>query len=325
MTREQRLKQTIWETVMEGTAHCGWTDRAREGLVQSVQDAVLWADHAAPAGDDGEVFLALEKYSETLPHAADPDDFEAGWNAARAHAPNSYQKDRNNAQNQPETQDVSRKVETIEPNELQMVVARATGGKKTLGAPRSQGAESSKDRCPCCGCEGEIVFEPTTDEETGLVYTAEFWSCKKDDCCKECEVGRMTWMTARQISETDARLTRALREALASQLTKTPDSVTSDPPSNVGESQGAELPEKQARQYARETRMNNPSMKFDEASILSGARWMFDYLASRPKAEGREFELIFDDDSDNPEVRVVSTTVFIKPNEVIHVREVGDV
>ena len=61
MTREQRLKQTIWETVMEGTAHCGWTDRAREGLVQSVQDAVLWADHAAPAGDDGEVREILLK------------------------------------------------------------------------------------------------------------------------------------------------------------------------------------------------------------------------------------------------------------------------
>jgi hypothetical protein len=37
------VKTAIWQAVMEGTAFCGWTDRAREVLVESVQDSVLWA------------------------------------------------------------------------------------------------------------------------------------------------------------------------------------------------------------------------------------------------------------------------------------------
>lgn len=34
---------SIWSSVMEGTAWCGWTDNAREGLLKSVQDSVDWA------------------------------------------------------------------------------------------------------------------------------------------------------------------------------------------------------------------------------------------------------------------------------------------
>jgi hypothetical protein len=40
---QEVVDQVIWEQVMEGTAHCGWTDRAREGLVKSVQESVRWA------------------------------------------------------------------------------------------------------------------------------------------------------------------------------------------------------------------------------------------------------------------------------------------
>ncbi|CAB4149782.1 hypothetical protein UFOVP558_31 [uncultured Caudovirales phage] len=42
-TLEELVKSCIWQSVMEGTAHCGWTDRAREGLVESVNDSVIWA------------------------------------------------------------------------------------------------------------------------------------------------------------------------------------------------------------------------------------------------------------------------------------------
>jgi hypothetical protein len=41
--QEQLVMANIWSAVMEGTAWCGWTDRARESLVQSVQDSVRWA------------------------------------------------------------------------------------------------------------------------------------------------------------------------------------------------------------------------------------------------------------------------------------------
>lgn len=43
---------SIWATVMEGTAWCGWTDRAREGLLKEVQDSVDWA-----LSEDGEAHL----------------------------------------------------------------------------------------------------------------------------------------------------------------------------------------------------------------------------------------------------------------------------
>ena len=43
VTLEELCDKVIWESVMEGTAWCGWTDRARDGLVKSVQDSVKWA------------------------------------------------------------------------------------------------------------------------------------------------------------------------------------------------------------------------------------------------------------------------------------------
>ena len=43
MTLEELVMQVIWSSIMEGTAHCGWTDNARAGLVRNVQDSVKWA------------------------------------------------------------------------------------------------------------------------------------------------------------------------------------------------------------------------------------------------------------------------------------------
>lgn len=40
---EELCKHVIWENIMEGTAHCGWSQRAREGLVKQTQDGVAWA------------------------------------------------------------------------------------------------------------------------------------------------------------------------------------------------------------------------------------------------------------------------------------------
>ena len=40
---ERLVKQVIWESIMEGTAWCGWTDGARGGLVRETQHSVLWA------------------------------------------------------------------------------------------------------------------------------------------------------------------------------------------------------------------------------------------------------------------------------------------
>lgn len=40
---EALIERVIWESVMEGTAWCGWTDRARDGLVREVYDSVKWA------------------------------------------------------------------------------------------------------------------------------------------------------------------------------------------------------------------------------------------------------------------------------------------
>lgn len=43
MSVEELVNTVIWESVMENTAHCGWTINAREGLVRQVQDSVKWA------------------------------------------------------------------------------------------------------------------------------------------------------------------------------------------------------------------------------------------------------------------------------------------
>jgi hypothetical protein len=42
-TLEELVNKVIWESAMEGTAHCGWTDRARDNLVKNIQDSVKWA------------------------------------------------------------------------------------------------------------------------------------------------------------------------------------------------------------------------------------------------------------------------------------------
>jgi len=52
-TLQELLDQVIWESVMGGTAHCGWTDRARDGLVKSVQESVQWAIKQKLEGSDG--------------------------------------------------------------------------------------------------------------------------------------------------------------------------------------------------------------------------------------------------------------------------------
>lgn len=43
MTKEEVINQVIWEEIMEGTAHAGWTDKARANLVKLVQYNVQWA------------------------------------------------------------------------------------------------------------------------------------------------------------------------------------------------------------------------------------------------------------------------------------------
>lgn len=42
-TLAELVDKVIWESIMEGTAHCGWTDNARDGLVETTQEAVRWA------------------------------------------------------------------------------------------------------------------------------------------------------------------------------------------------------------------------------------------------------------------------------------------
>lgn len=37
------LDQVVWESFMAGTAHCGWTDHARESLLKEIQSSVHWA------------------------------------------------------------------------------------------------------------------------------------------------------------------------------------------------------------------------------------------------------------------------------------------
>ena len=43
MTLQELVNHCIWESIMAGTAWCGWTQRAREGLVKSTQENVSWA------------------------------------------------------------------------------------------------------------------------------------------------------------------------------------------------------------------------------------------------------------------------------------------
>lgn len=46
------VDSAIWSSVMECTAFCGWTERAREGLVKAVQANVKWAlDQHLPETD----------------------------------------------------------------------------------------------------------------------------------------------------------------------------------------------------------------------------------------------------------------------------------
>lgn len=40
---KELVDSCIWQSVMEATAHCGWTDKARESLVANVQEHVRWA------------------------------------------------------------------------------------------------------------------------------------------------------------------------------------------------------------------------------------------------------------------------------------------
>lgn len=43
LTVRELVDAQIWSSVMEATAWCGWTDRARDGLVKNVQESVQWA------------------------------------------------------------------------------------------------------------------------------------------------------------------------------------------------------------------------------------------------------------------------------------------
>ncbi len=42
-TLRELIDSAIWGAVMEYTAWTGWTDKARESLVESVQESVRWA------------------------------------------------------------------------------------------------------------------------------------------------------------------------------------------------------------------------------------------------------------------------------------------
>lgn len=42
-TLKELVDQVIWESIMAGTAHCGWTDKARRALVKDTQESVHWA------------------------------------------------------------------------------------------------------------------------------------------------------------------------------------------------------------------------------------------------------------------------------------------
>lgn len=42
-TLNELVDSTIWQSIMAFTAHCGWTDNARNNLVKIVQEDVRWA------------------------------------------------------------------------------------------------------------------------------------------------------------------------------------------------------------------------------------------------------------------------------------------
>jgi hypothetical protein len=42
-TLSELTDKVIMETILEATAWCGWTDKARESLVKETQNAVRWA------------------------------------------------------------------------------------------------------------------------------------------------------------------------------------------------------------------------------------------------------------------------------------------
>lgn len=42
-TLKELVGSVICGAVLEGTSHCGWTDRARDGLVESITESVFWA------------------------------------------------------------------------------------------------------------------------------------------------------------------------------------------------------------------------------------------------------------------------------------------
>ena len=41
-TLDELVDSVIWTSIMEFTAHCGWTDKARLGLVEHVREDVRW-------------------------------------------------------------------------------------------------------------------------------------------------------------------------------------------------------------------------------------------------------------------------------------------
>lgn len=42
-TLKELVQRCLWQSIMEGTAHSGWTDRAREGLFKNCWKHVEWA------------------------------------------------------------------------------------------------------------------------------------------------------------------------------------------------------------------------------------------------------------------------------------------
>lgn len=56
-TLQELVDQCIWESVITGTAYCGWTDNARDNLVKLVQENVRWAiaqKTAQPEANEGD-------------------------------------------------------------------------------------------------------------------------------------------------------------------------------------------------------------------------------------------------------------------------------
>lgn len=63
LTFEQLCHKVIWETLMEGTAHCGWTDMARKNLVENMQNSISWA---IAKRDVASLELKVKRYDEAL-------------------------------------------------------------------------------------------------------------------------------------------------------------------------------------------------------------------------------------------------------------------